>query len=98
MPDTQSPEVPLPEPIRGFRIERRSQGQYPGFGRLYLECSRGMDHVAGKKECPFSLWGHAPSGAMWQWDGNEQAPTIAPSIDCRGGCGRHFMMVQGVPK
>ena len=28
------------------------------------------------------------NGASWEWDGNREAPTISPSINC-GGCGWH---------
>jgi hypothetical protein len=28
------------------------------------------------------------NGASWSWDGNREAPTINPSINC-GGCGWH---------
>jgi hypothetical protein len=27
--------------------------------------------------------GPPPSGAVWGWDGNEDSPTLAPSIDCK---------------
>lgn len=77
-----------------FRIEER-EGQ-PGRATLYLVCERGACHVSGQvRECAFSLWPHAAQERTWQWDGNVAAPTIRPSIDCRGGCGRHFFMTAG---
>jgi hypothetical protein len=38
---------------------------------------------------------HSPS---WQFDGNQQAPTLRPSIDCRGGCKWHGFLTNGVFK
>lgn len=75
-----------------FRIEDRGNHAL-GFGYLVLECEHGH-----KGECKFSVWPHAAARAMWQWDGNKEAPTISPSIDCRGGCGRHFTMIKGEAK
>ena len=34
-------------------------------------------------------------GASWDWDGNYHAPTVTPSIDCRGACGWHGWIKQG---
>ena len=48
--------------------------------------------------CRFSLWQKPASGSMWQWDGKVDLPTITPSIDCKGGCGRHFTMIAGKPQ
>lgn len=33
----------------------------------------------------------------WDWDGNEQEPTLTPSINCNGngGCGWHGFMKAG---
>jgi hypothetical protein len=61
---------------------------------LRLECPRGPEGG-----CDFPLWQRPArdnNGAkVWQWDGNVEAPTISPSIDCKGGCGRHFVMSGG---
>lgn len=37
------------------------------------------------------------SAPTWEWDGNEQAPTLSPSINCNGngGCGWHGHMKAG---
>jgi hypothetical protein len=72
-------------------------------GALILECERGCDHGRpGVTECRFALWQRPAldnNGAkIWQWDGNTDKPTISPSIDCKGGCGRHFTMKQGTPR
>lgn len=34
-------------------------------------------------------------GASWQWDGNQDAPTITPSIDCSKVCGWHGFLEAG---
>lgn len=83
-----------------WRIVLRAHGK----ANLFVECVRGVDHGRGVLECARSLWrqpavatGDPPKATMWQWDGNVSAPTISPSIDCQGGCGRHFTMTNGVP-
>lgn len=65
-------------------------------GFFYVQCERGVDRGHGT-ECARSIWKKPAEGCMWQWDGNLEAPTISPSIDCQGGCGRHFTMVKGQP-
>lgn len=66
----------------------------PGHGRLVLRC--GDNNPEG--HCRFSL---APqrneAQQTWEWDGSVDQPTINPSINCHGGCGRHFTMVRGQP-
>jgi hypothetical protein len=32
---------------------------------------------------------------QWTWDGNRQAPTFAPSINCEGHCGWHGYIERG---
>jgi hypothetical protein len=78
-----------------WRIELREHGK----ARLLIECEHGgLDHGRGVRECARSLWQRPAAGCMWQWDGNVEAPSISPSIDCQGGCGRHFTMRAGVPQ
>lgn len=48
-----------------------------------------------KGHCRFPVWTCPAEGTMWQWDGNIDRPTVSPSIDCRGGCGQHFTVVEG---
>jgi hypothetical protein len=69
-----------------FRIQPRSSGR----AFLVAKC----DHALGG-ECRWPLWLQPATGTMWQWDGNVEAPTINPSIDCKGGCGRHFTLTSG---
>lgn len=75
----------MTEPITSIRVLPRHEDR----ARLAVNCSRGTGG-----ECLFSLWQRPASGAMWQWDGNTEKPTITPSIDCRD-CGRHFTVVAG---
>jgi hypothetical protein len=66
---------------------------------LRVECPNGVQRPgATTRECQFSLWRRPAEGVMWQWDGNTEKPTISPSVNCHGGCGRHFTMIQGEPK
>ena len=66
---------------------------------LLLECSRGCKRKDSQvRECAISLWRRPAIHPMWNWDGNMTHPTISPSIDCKGGCNRHFTMISGVPQ
>lgn len=65
-----------------------------GRAHLCIECPR----ISPDGLCRFSLWDKPASGVMWHWNGDFAEPTISPSIDCKGGCGRHFTMVAGEPK
>lgn len=31
----------------------------------------------------------------WQWDGNEEEPTLSPSVNCVGCCGWHGHLIAG---
>lgn len=77
-----------------WRIVSRDFGK----AQFMMECEHGTHHGREVLECARSLWRQPAAGCMWQWDGNKQAPTITPSIDCKGGCGRHFTMKQGIPQ
>lgn len=60
--------------------------------RIIYTCPRG----AGKRACAVPIHPNAlPNGASWQWNGNEEAPTLTPSINCVGGCGWHGFITQG---
>jgi hypothetical protein len=76
-----------------WRVVNRAHGK----GFLLIECKHGVYHGGFAKECERSLWQKPPEGAMWQWNGSTDAPTITPSINCLGGCNRHFTMTNGVP-
>lgn len=80
----------MAEPFN-WRIQPRDHGK----ARLLIECDKGNNHGRAVRECARSLWQQPASGCMWQWDGNTEQPTITPSIDCKGGCGRHFTMTKG---
>ena len=34
-------------------------------------------------------------GASWEWDGDWNAPTICPSVNCEQVCGWHGFIVRG---
>ncbi len=34
-------------------------------------------------------------GAGWDWNGDIDAPSFTPSIDCKGGCGWHGFITAG---
>lgn len=72
---------------RAFFVESTHDGK----AYLRIKCDRGPDGT-----CHFSLWQQPAQGVMWQWDGNIEQPTISPSINCQGGCGRHWVITKGV--
>lgn len=41
---------------------------------------------------------HGRPGPSWEWDGNETAPTLKPSILFKGGCRWHGYLTDGVFK
>lgn len=71
------------------RIDRRE-----GVAFLHVLCPH-----TSMGYCEFKVW-RKPARVpdlRWHWDGSEHAPTISPSVDCKGGCGRHFTVTSGVP-
>ncbi len=62
----------------------------PTRGHLILQCSH-----SSSGECHFGLWGRPAVDITWQWNGSIDKPTISPSINCKGGCGRHFTITDG---
>lgn len=70
-----------------------------GKGAIFLACeAMGVLHAdSQQRECRFSIWDRPAQGCMWQWNGDTVGPTITPSVNCHGGCGRHFTMTNGVP-
>lgn len=39
--------------------------------------------------------GQLPNGAGWIHDGNDDKPTLTPSVNCVGGCGWHGFITNG---
>lgn len=75
-----------------WRIVPRDGGR----AALLIECERGCNHGGTTRECHRSLWQKPAQAMSWEWDGNVEQPTIKPSIDCKGGCNRHFTLTKGV--
>lgn len=46
--------------------------------RIFFRCPNG--NLCNVPIAPTRL----RNGATWQWNGNEDAPTLSPSIDCKG--------------
>jgi hypothetical protein len=38
---------------------------------------------------------HLANGAGWTHDGNDDRPTLSPSVNCIGGCGWHGFVTAG---
>lgn len=84
-------------PLGTFSIEDTTIAGYPGAtAHLVFVCPNrgrcgvlvGPAHVRRSKAGDLSIWA---------WDGDPEAPTLAPSIDCRG-CGWHGHIDHGVLK
>jgi hypothetical protein len=59
---------------------------------LLVKCQLNLD-----AECKFPLAPKRIPEFVWEWDGNIEAPTIAPSISFRMvGCGKQFTINNGV--
>lgn len=95
---------PTDEPIGSFDIEQHGVAGYPGCtAHILFECPN-------HRRCAVLL---GPTCVMrptsdalciWAWDGNVEAPTLTPSINClaekdgkpTGGCGWHGFITAGV--
>jgi hypothetical protein len=101
--------TPFPKAPGEYRFEAMNYSPAPPpgpgqVGRLSFGCPRGTGHcgavVIGN--------GHKPPGEKtWRWDGNVEAPTLTPSINCLAhdpkdasvkyaGCGWHAHLTAGV--
>lgn len=71
-------------------------GNPPGRALLVVSC---VKPDGTPRSCNFGLSQNGPisDGLVWGWDGNIEKPTVNPSINCHGGCGRHFTLINGVP-
>lgn len=45
--------------------------------------------IAGATNIPRDAQGSGGGRPQWDWDGNREAPTFSPSIDCSKACGWH---------
>lgn len=89
---TGGDELPEPDaPAGSFCWRQQGPGNGTPGGRylLYL-CPRGGGYC-GVPITPHRL----PNGATWTHDGNDDRPTITPSINCVGGCGWHGFVTAG---
>ncbi len=65
----------------------------PDRKRLWFKCPRRPGEMCMVLLEPWPIQG-APT---WKWDGNEEAPTLEPSINCNGptSCGWHGFIKNG---
>ncbi len=59
-------------------------------GYVHFDCPHKPNH-----SCYVPIRQGEQRGLSWNWDGNIQAPTIKPSIDCKQ-CGWHGFITKGV--
>lgn len=57
---------------------------------LVVKCARSLSG-----QCEFGLWTRPAQDSTWHWNGKFREATVSPSIDCKGGCGRHFSITDG---
>lgn len=60
-------------------------------GRLTFLCPCGCGDVGG-----ILVAGDESRQPVWQWNGNEEAPTVTPSIRFMSGCQWHGYLTAGV--
>ena len=79
-----------------FRCVGRNRGRDPRLPRtpcgelLIAVGPHSADH--GRKRDPHGNNGGSP---QWDWDGNREAPTFSPSINCEKHCGWHGYIRNG---
>lgn len=81
---------PTDDPLGAIAEHKEDGGR--GFCRLTYGCPR------TGKPCGGIMIGHPDKperSPSWKWDGNVEAPTLEPSINCTGGCGWHGYLQQG---
>jgi hypothetical protein len=82
-------------PVGTFDIEEARLKGRPVTARIMFVCPAG-------KRCGVFLgpaFQAKPSDGdpnVWGWDGNDERPTLTPSINCVGGCGWHGFITAGV--
>lgn len=89
------PEGDLPARFT-FRCVNWNKGRHPALSRI--ECGR-LLIVPSPHSAQHGIARH-PTGEgdgrpQWDWDGNREAPTFSPSINCGGHCGWHGYLRAG---
>lgn len=75
--------------VNGVRIEHYG----PNRTRCWFDCPRRPGEKCNVLLKPWPI----KDVSTWTWDGNEQTPTLSPSINCNGpgGCGWHGFIKKG---
>lgn len=82
-------ETVMPEPFPWYRIVPHPYKAWRSF--LYVGCDK-----TPAMACMFPLHNLPPvPEKMWNLSGPSNCPTVTPSINCHGGCGRHFSLIAG---
>jgi hypothetical protein len=84
------PEADDPPGVFCWRTQGPGNGT-PGGRYLLYVCPRDKG-FCGVPIAP----NHLANGASWHHDGNDDAPTLTPSVNCVGGCGWHGWVRGGV--
>ena len=87
---------PQPAPPGMFDLTQGGVVGYPdAVGHLIYICPNGK--FCGVMIGPRAVAApDASRQSIWAWDGNVEAPTLTPSINCVGGCGWHGFITAGV--
>ena len=74
-----------------FRCVNRNKGRHPRLA--VVTCANLL--IAGATNIKRDPQGANGGRPQWDWDGNRDAPTFSPSIDCSGHCGWHGYIRNG---
>jgi len=61
----------------------------------YPDVNCAMLLIAGATDIPRDGQGLNGGRPQWDWDGNAEAPTFTPSVNCESHCGWHGYIRQG---
>lgn len=82
----REPCAPDENPCRfSFRCVVRNRGRHPKLEEV--ECGELL--IAEATDIKRDPQGQNGGSPQWNWDGNREAPTFSPSINCEKHCGWH---------
>jgi hypothetical protein len=93
VPGDEIPERDDPPGTFCWRMQGPGNGT-PGGRYLLFVCPKAPKSPS--LYCGVPIRPHVlPNGAGWTHDGNDDAPTLSPSVNCVGGCGWHGFIQAG---
>jgi hypothetical protein len=72
--------------IAARRLPDNTLPEHPGEFSWHVDVRDGVRRIAMQLPCNhMHMVPVTGNGVIWQWDGNENAPTLTPSLSCKGG-------------